>query len=286
MKKVACFFTGGYTESGAMQEFLKKVNANLSFKQFCPNKPKRRWVPGLSLNDQPKIESDLSGLTGASLIRYVNEYIDDHSDELQEYDAVLIEDDLDDRFFIELIPGDSRTKQIFKSDEFLDYCRQVADTIRRKLNKSTEFPVIQLYASPEIESWFWGDWEHSFGCVYGPQYTGVLTSQENNFFENRFRTYSKDHIVKQYIHNVEYYGFFDGIYHKLSDELIFALEGGFKESLNSIPGRLSKSIAENRNLYYSKKDHGDLMLRNLSPDVLKRCCPVFAAPAIIQLESL
>ena len=119
MKKVACFFTGGYTESGAMQEFLKKVNANLSFKQFCPNKPKRRWVPGLSLNDQPKIESDLSGLTGASLIRYVNEYIDDHSDELQEYDAVLIEDDLDDRFFIELIPGDSRTKQIFKSDEFL-----------------------------------------------------------------------------------------------------------------------------------------------------------------------
>lgn len=286
MKKVACFFTGGYTESGAMQEFLKRVNPNVNFKQFCPNKPKRRWTPGLPLNAQPKIENNLNGLTGPALIKYINDYIDNHLDELQEFDAILIEDDLDNRFFIEQIPGNPKTKQIYKTDEFLLHCQQVAETIRAKLKKGIEFPVIQLYASPEIEAWFWEDWAHSFGCIYGPQYTGILTSNENQFFENRFRTYSKDYIIKQYINNIEYYGFFDGIYYKLSDEFISALEGKFKESLNNINNHLSKSIAGNKNLRYSKSTHGDLMLRNLSPEILKIHCPIFFAPAIVQLENL
>lgn len=286
MKKVACFFTGGYTESGAMQEFLKRVNPNVNFKQFCPNKPKRRWTPGLPLNAQPKIENNLNGLTGPALIKYINDYIDDHLDELQEFDAILIEDDLDNRFFIEQIPGNPKTKQIYKTDEFLLHCQQVAETIRTKLKKGIEFPIIQLYASPEIEAWFWEDWAHSFGCIYGPQYAGVLTSNENQFFENRFRTYLKDYIIKQYINVIEYYGFFDGIYYKLSDEFITALEGKFKESMNNINNPLAKSIAGNKNLRYSKSTHGDLMLRNLSPEILKIHCPIFFAPAITQLENL
>ena len=269
-----------------MQEFLKRVNPNVNFKQFCPNKSKRRWTPGLPLNAQPKIENNLNGLTGPALIKYINDYIDNHLDELQEFDAILIEDDLDNRFFIEQIPGNPKTKQIYKTDEFLLHCQQVAETIRAKLKKGIEFPVIQLYASPEIEAWFWEDWAHSFGCIYGPQYTGILTSNENQFFENRFRTYSKDYIIKQYINNIEYYGFFDGIYYKLSDEFISALEGKFKESLNNINNHLSKSIAGNKNLRYSKSTHGDLMLRNLSPEILKIHCPIFFAPAIVQLENL
>lgn len=38
VNRVACFLTCGYTEAGAMQYFLKKINGNYEYKQYLPNK--------------------------------------------------------------------------------------------------------------------------------------------------------------------------------------------------------------------------------------------------------
>lgn len=286
MKKVACFFTGGYTESGAMQDFLKKINPQIILKQFCPNKPKRRWRPGVPFHEQMQIEKDMNGLTGEGLISYVYNYIETHLDEIVQFDAMLIEDDLDNRFFIDEIPGDIKTRRKAKTQEFIDYCQEVSDTIRTKLSKAPDYPVIQLYASPEIESWFLGDWEHSFGCIYGPRYEGILNHDENEYFGNRFQTYIRSNIVKEYIDCIEHYGYFEGNYHKLSKQLEVAITGDFKVKLNEQPNDLAKRIAKNRNLYYSKRIHGDLMLRNLSPEILANNCPEYYAPAIADLKCL
>lgn len=41
VKNVGCFFTGGYTESNSMLIFLKRINDNIRFKQFCPNRTRK-----------------------------------------------------------------------------------------------------------------------------------------------------------------------------------------------------------------------------------------------------
>lgn len=38
VERVACFLTCGYTEAGAMQFFLKKINSKYEYKQYLPNK--------------------------------------------------------------------------------------------------------------------------------------------------------------------------------------------------------------------------------------------------------
>lgn len=286
VRKVACFFTGGFSESGAMQEFLHKINPNVVLKQFCPNKPLKRWIPGIPTSKQPKIQRQFSGLTGKDLISYVHHYIDNHIDEIRMYDAILIEDDLDARFYQEVVSGDPTSKRVAKTKEYNDYCNIVTTQIRKKLSKDDTFPVILLYASPEIEAWFWGDWENSFGYAYGPKSIGMLSREENQYFSNRFRTYLRNNVTKEYSNCIEYFGFFNGIYHKLSDKVIDSLEGGFKTALSEEENELAKNISKMKELKYSKMIDGDRMLRNLSGKVLKGQCPVFYSPAIREFEKL
>ena len=35
-KKIACFFTGGYTELNAMKFFMQKINSQVEYIQLCP----------------------------------------------------------------------------------------------------------------------------------------------------------------------------------------------------------------------------------------------------------
>lgn len=283
MVKVACFFTGGFTESGAMQSFLQKINGNIFLKQFCPNKPPRRKIPGT----RTQLVKGVSGLTGPGLRKYVYQYIENHPKELKEFDAVLIEDDLDGRYTRQRTEGDETTKVSAKTPEFLEQCETIKREIRMRLGKESDFPVIFFWASPEIEAWFLADWTDSFGSIYGPSGTNVLDGRENQFFSSRFQPYVRKNILKEYQGQVENYGYFMGDYKKLSDELILALDGDFKVQLNQEDTSvLAKSISENKKLYYSKQNHGVLMLQNLRPETVQKKCPVYFAEAFAELAAL
>lgn len=153
VKKIASFFTGGFTESGALQYFLEKFDDNIMIKQFCPNKAmKRRGTDG-----KPHMVKEVNGLTGSSLIHYVYDYIDKYLDDLQGFDAILIEDDMDDRFYDYALPGDESTKHKCRNNEYLNYCNEIRNTIRDKMHKGNNYPVFLMFASTEIEAWFLAD---------------------------------------------------------------------------------------------------------------------------------
>ena len=68
--RIACFLTCGYTEAGAMQFFLRKVNDEFEYKQYLPNKTiKKKGFP-------KSIDKEISGLTGENLLKKVYEILD------------------------------------------------------------------------------------------------------------------------------------------------------------------------------------------------------------------
>ena len=86
---IACFLTCGYTEAGAMQFFLKKINDRYEYRQCLPNKTiKKKGMP-------KKIDDKMSGRTGEALLEKVYELIEKHRDEYSQCRAILVEDDLD-----------------------------------------------------------------------------------------------------------------------------------------------------------------------------------------------
>lgn len=272
VRKVAVFFTGGFTESGALQHFLEKINPDMKLVQFCPNKQKKRR----GTNGKPHLDPQISGITGAGLLKHTYDYVGKYREEINCYDAVLIEDDLDGEYAAERVPGDIRTKFCDRTEQYKTHCNQVEKEIRERL-QNPEMIVIQLYASPEIETWFLADWENSFGKVYGEMGTNCLTREENMFFSNRFHTYVTKRILKQYSHDLERYGYFDGRYVKLSDELIVALRDGFKMELAEQEGEYSAVISSKKELYYSKTVHGIWMLSQIEPKEVRKKCSLFFA---------
>lgn len=40
-KRVACFFTAGYTELNAMKSFMRKINDGVEYIQLCPIGPRK-----------------------------------------------------------------------------------------------------------------------------------------------------------------------------------------------------------------------------------------------------
>lgn len=281
MKNVACFFTGGYTESNSLQIFLKKINENIQLKQFCPNKTRKRKCPGL----QRDLVHEISGLTGDALLHYVYDYLSKYQNDFTDFDAVIIEDDLDGVFTEERVPGDKTTRVSRRTQEFENRCSVIRKTVREKLNKDDTFPVIQFYAAPEIEAWFLADWDNSFGLVYGPKGMSILTTSENTYFSTRFHPYIKSHVLCQYDNQIENYGYFSGVYFKLSDQIISSFDS-FKVELADEPTDFSKSFSVNKNLRYSKRLHGDEMLKHLSPDAVYGKCPVYFREAFDLLKNL
>lgn len=66
--------------------------------------------------------------------------------------------------------------------------------------------------------------------------------------------------------------------HKISDEIIDAVQSGVKEKIGQLP-RANKDyvdqIRNSRKLYYSKKLHGQRMLKNIHPDIVADKCKRF-----------
>ena len=283
VKNVACFFTGAHTESNEMINFLRKINGDLNFKQLCPNKTKRRKVRGgiESVTNRNLIEC-VSGLTGSALIRYVYNYLDTYRDECTNFDALIIEDDLDGHFF-EI--GTDGQKKSSKTKEFSEHCKLIKNQIVQKLGKNDDFPVIFLYAAPEVETWLLSDWNNSFGYVYGPKKLQCLTTEENRYFSARFQPYVNEHVLMEYCSCIENYGYFNNEYCKLSDKLIASLRE-FKVFISEYSTEIPQLIAQNQALRYSKKDHGDAMLQNLSPEKVKDKCPLYFAEAFDAIKNL
>lgn len=257
--KIACFLTCGYTEAGAMQFFLRKMNDKYDYRQFLPNKTIKKK------GDAKSIASDINGLTGEALLEKVCSIIEKHREEIAGCKAVLLEDDLDGRFF-----G-------FDEEQIQSYNQKIITKIYEKLGM--EMPVFILYASPEAESWFIADWKNGFEYLYC--YSGIVDDMGKNirlFFSHHLRKYIENNILKEHTDSIEQYGWSNGEYTKLSDKIIDAVQTGVKEYIQEIPNvndDYAKQILESKKLYYSKKLHGDRMLRNIQPALVAEKCKTY-----------
>ena len=89
------------------------------------------------------------------------------------------------------------------------------------------------------------------------------------------------YILKEYSNDIENYGYFNQVYYKLSDQIIEAIQTNVKEYISTLPNTnksYSEQILSSRDLYYSKKLHGDRMLRNLEPPIIANKCRHFFFP--------
>lgn len=256
VSRVACFLTCGYTEAGAMQFFLRKINDSYEYKQYLPNKTIKKK------GDAKIIKKEISGLTGEALLKKIYSILEKHKDEINTCKAVLIEDDLDGRF------------HNCDNETIKEYHDAIVAKVHSKLE--SDIPVFILYASPEVESWFITDWNNGFGYLYGK--SNMIKDMEQkakSFFLHHLRYYIHNEILKEYSHNIEEYGWFENGYVKLSDQIISVIQTNIKDYVRTLPQANSdcvKQIIESRDLYYSKKLHGDIMLRSIRPDVVAEKC--------------
>lgn len=258
MKEIGCFITGAWTEAGAMTLFLKKINNNFNYVQLLPNKPKYRRG----------LDQKISGLTGDSLINEMINRIRKYRDRLENYVAFIVEDDLDCRF---------HGKTSVEIAKIKDEIQHEVDEIMGK-----HVPVFFLFASPEIEVWFLTDWNNTFCKVY-----------RNDFFTNRLKLFINRNCIAGYWEaGIENFGMANGQYTKISDEIMHAVQFGVKDELfeiyknkQQVYAKKLQDIFENRELYYSKRLHGDLMLRQLTPENLLSKCHIYFAPAYYDIKN-
>ena len=188
--------------------------------------------------------------------------LEKYRDEISNCKAVLIEDDLDGKF------------HGYSEEQIAEYNSKIIEKVHEKLQK--DIPVFLLYASPEAESWFVADWKNGFEYLYCSN--GVVNDVEYNarlFFSHHLKQYIDMNVLGKYINNIEEYGWFEGHYVKLSDKLIEAIQTEIKEYISGVKNASPayvKQITESRDLYYSKKLHGDKMLRNIKPDIVADRC--------------
>ena len=192
---------------------------------------------------------------------------------------------MDGRFNEEATSGDITTKVSKRTEAFGVHCKEVRENVRKILEKDENFPVIQFYAAPEIETWFLSDWTNSFGEIYGPKGFSVLNTHENDFFSSRFQPHIRKKVLFEYNECIENYGYFEGKYSKLSDKIIESFSS-FKVLMGAETGRMSKAISGNRELCYSKRTHGDEMLRRILPANVVQKCPVYFQESYDQLKKL
>ena len=98
-KRIACFFTGGYTELYGMTQFLKKINGEADFIKLTPTRERKSKEDIRNrARHMEMISKRESGLTGKKLIDHVKNFVQEERFKEERYDVILIEDDKDDRF--------------------------------------------------------------------------------------------------------------------------------------------------------------------------------------------
>lgn len=145
MKTIGYFHTAGYTESGSLPSFLKKVNSNVNWERCFPAYEKIKIMKGRHGSTPVKqYRSQESGITGEALIEKMKTIMTRYKQDYQHLDWVVLIDDLD--------CAPSQAVSVLEQE------------VSQILDKSIQLLI--LYASPEVEAWFVADWDHSFGKRY------------------------------------------------------------------------------------------------------------------------
>lgn len=95
-------------------------------------------------------------------------------------------------------------------------------------------------------------------------------------------------VLGEYADNIEEYGWIEERYIKLSDKIIEAIQSEIKEYIRGVKNaspEYVRQIVESRDLYYSKKLHGDKMLRNIKPDIVADKCRKYFGSTYNQILS-
>ena len=259
--QIACFFSGGWTEvgNGAMERFLEKFNADYKYVKCFPKTIKAR-------NGNIILNPSSSGITGSTLITKVKEYLIKNKELLKNYKAILIEDDLDGRF------------------DNVSLCQAQADiqTLKDDLRTCVglpDIPVVILYASPEIESWFIADWNNGFEFfVNNSRRFQDIDSSIRGKFNHDFRKAVNKNLLNNNGIAIEDYAFATGFYKKMSSEI--------QNLVNTLSIKFTTAFGKSVAISYSKKEDGKEMLRNIIPsEVSKRCTKYFKMSAL-ELEKL
>ncbi len=269
--KIACYITGGWTECRAMTQFLEKINSNYDYRQRFPQKT-------VGKKGKTKKNFELTGATGSELLTQVYRDMKNHTKELQNFQAILIEDDMDEQYFLE--GGHVRDYEKIEERK-----KEIATEIRKILEMPT-LRVFFLYAMPEIESWFVADWD----CTFGSEYCSKLQKM-NTYFSITFRNYVLKQVLtdKYPVEEIENYGYFDGVYKKLSNQLIdafheYSCQDMAGKSNKLFNQKINELIAGNK-LAYSKKGEGINMLLNLNPSKVAEICGHYFSKTYHELKN-
>lgn len=266
-KRIACFFTAGYTELNAMKLFMRKINSQVEYIQLCPVGT-RRSKNTIKNRHVDNIKTQQNGLTGSGLIEFILKFVETKRFQEEGYDAILIEDDKDDRFLLMQPDGTG----IFDQNEW----NKFKTNIRESLHKvCPDLPVIFFFAAPEVESWFLADFENSFGSIYRAEFS----FQENEFFKVKFRKYINDFVLTaQYKNCIEQYGYFNGNYHKLSTQIQnILIANDFLQEYQ--PKSFYSKIS------YSKRIQGEEMLRQIDPIIVSQYCTTYFKEGFLALKA-
>lgn len=268
-KRVACFFTGGFTELNAMKAFMKKINDKVDYIQLCPTGT-RKSKDSIKNRRIENISNFQNGLTNESLISYVLSEVEKNHFREESYDAVIIEDDKDNRFLRVQSNG-------LASIDLEGWKNYKIHVLNRLAEKGVSVPVIFFLAAPEVESWFIADYQNSFGKVFATK----LSSRQNCFFSNQFNKYLKSQILtKAYINSIESYGYFNNFYYKLSEKIQDAIY------TNAFFSEETPSLNSNISLRYSKRVEGEEMLYNIDPQTVSKLCNKFFKESYLELQQL
>lgn len=270
VKRVACFFTCAYAESGGIQSFLRRINNTYDFQQCLPNKTiKKKGSPKI-------INQSINGLTGAKLLDKVYDILEKKREDYSSFDGILIEDDLDDRFY-----G-------FSDKQISDYRCNIVDKIRLAVGV-VDIPVYILFAAPELESWFIADWNNGFKylCTKSNVFDDVSLSGRE-YFAIHLKKHIDDRILADKKDCIERFGHVDGCYVKLSEKIQEAFEIGVKNELSKVATthNIITEILGSKKIRYSKKLHGEIMLKNINPTVVAEKCPLYFREAYYSLAEI
>ena len=249
-----------------MKTFMRKINPNAEYIQLLPIRERKSKEQILNRHSGT-INKNQSGMTGDKLIKWILDFVKKKQFREEKYNAVLIEDDKDKRYLKLLDDG---TACLDKDNWIIDRTK-LKEQIH---NLYPDMKVIIFYAAPEIEAWFLADWNHSFGNVYLQQ----LTKPQNDLFSTKFRIQINKNVLKNYGSTIELYGYFDGNYKKLSEEIQRELE-----QRDFFEGTRYQGI---KPVTYSKRIQGALMLENLEPDIVLTKCNIFFKEGYYALKRL
>ena len=259
--QIACLFSGGWTEvgNGAMERFLEKINADYKYVKCFPKTIKTR-------NGNIVLNPSSNGITGDALITKVKDYLIKNKELFKNYKAILIEDDLDGRFDKVSLSQVQADIQTLKDD--LRTCVGLPD-----------IPVVILYASPEIESWFIADWNNGFEFfVNNSRRFQDIDSSIRGKFNHDFRKTVNKNLLNNNAIDIEDYAFATGAYKKLSSDL--------QNLINNLSIQFTSKTGQDICISYSKKEDGKEMLRNILPSEVSKCCTKYFKMSALELQKL